>query len=201
MQEFFKNYFITSNLSKKVLDSTMKRTVKTIAFTLFACAAMAQAPAAQKIGYLNAQAILADMAEVKAAESQLEAFGRQLSVKDSIMVTAFQVKAQAIGEKQQKGELAPIQLEQEKKKLEAEQAQIQQFEQGMQQELAKKRQELLQPIYDRVNKAITEVAKENAYTYVIDATAGSLLFADDKNDLQNLVRKKMGLPELPATGK
>lgn len=176
----------------------MKKIVKTIALSLFACAAMAQAPAAQKIGYLNAQAILADMTEVKAADSQLEAFAKQMSLKDSLMVTAFQVKAQAIGEKQQKGELAPIQLEQEKKKLEEEQAKIQQFEQGMQQELAKKRQELLQPVYDRVNKAITEVAKENAYTYVIDLTAGSLLYADENNDLQNLVRKKLGLPEVPA---
>jgi outer membrane protein len=176
----------------------MKKVVKTIFFALFACSVMAQAQPAQKIGYLNAQAILADMPDMKSAESELEAYAKQLSAKDSVMVVTFQAKAQAIGEKQQKGELAPIQLETEKKKLEEEQAKIQKFEQDMQQELAKKKQEKLQPIYDKVNKAITEVAKENAYTYVMDLTTGSLLYADDKNDLQNLVRKKLGLPEVPA---
>ena len=162
----------------------MKKAVKTIFFALFACTVMAQAQPAQKIGYLNAQAILADLAEMKSAESELEAFAKQLSAKDSVMVIAFQTKAQALAEKQQKGEIAPVQLETEKKKLEDEQAKIQKFEQDMQQEMAKKKQEKLQPIYDKVNKAINEVAKENGYTYVIDLTAGTLLYADDKNDLQ-----------------
>lgn len=177
----------------------MKKTVKTIFFALFACSVMAQAQPAQKIGYLNAQALLADMTEMKSAESELEAFAKQLSAKDSVMVVGFQAKAQALSEKQQKGEIAPVQLETEKKKLEDEQTKIQQFEQDMQQQMAKKKQEKLQPIYDKVNKAINEVAKENGYTYVIDMTSGSLLYADEKNDLQNLVRKKLGLPELPAT--
>jgi outer membrane protein len=177
----------------------MKKVVKTIFFALFACSVMAQAQPAQKIGYLNAQAVLADMADMKSAESELEAFAKQLSAKDSVMVVTFQAKVQAATEKEQKGEIAPIQLAAEKKKLEEEQAKIQAFEQDMQQQLAKKKQEKLQPIYDKVNKAINEVAKENGYTYVIDLTAGTLLYADDKSDLQNLVRKKLGLPELPAT--
>lgn len=180
----------------------MKKAVKTVFFALFACSVMAQAQPTQKIGYLNAQAILTDMTDMKSAESELEAFAKQLSAKDSVMVIKFQAKAQVLAEKQQKGEIAPVALETEKKKLEEEQAQIQQFEQDMQQQMAKKKQEKLQPIYDKVNKAINEVAKENGYTYVIDMTSGSLLYADEKNDLQNLVRKKLGLPNAPAsTGK
>ena len=168
----------------------MKKVIQAILLMLTVATA---ANAQQKIGYLNAQAILADMTDMKAADSQLEAFAKQLTAKDSMMVIAFQAKAQTLGEKQQKGEIAPVQLETEKKKLEEEQAQIQQFEQDMQQQMAKKKQEKLQPIYDKVNKAINEVAKENGYTYVIDMTSGSLLYADEKNDLQNLVRKKLGL--------
>ena len=167
------------------------------------CAAAAQAQTVQKIGYLNAQAILADMAEMKAADSQLEAFAKQLQAKDSVMVTAFQAKYQKLAADQQAGTIAPIQLDQEKKKLETEQASIQEFEQKMQQDLAAKRKDYYSPVLDKVNKAITEVAKENGFTYVIDATTGSLLFADEKNDLQNLVRKKLGLPDAisPAVGK
>ena len=70
------------------------------------CAAAAQAQTIQKIGYLNAQAILADMAEMKAADSQLEAFAKQLQAKDSVMVTAFQAKYQKLAADQQAGTIA-----------------------------------------------------------------------------------------------
>ena len=175
----------------------MKNAVKAIILMLVSFAATANAQ--QKIGYLNAQAILADMSEMKAADSQLEAFAKALTNKDSLMVIAFQAKAQALGERQQKGEIAPIELEKQKKALEEEQAKIQKYEQDMQQEMAEKRKTLYQPLLDKVNKAITEVAKEQGYTYVVDVTSGSLLYADEKNDLQNAVRQKLGLPAISVT--
>lgn len=175
----------------------MRKTVKTIVFAILAFTAVAQAQP-QKIGYLNAQAILADMQEVKAADSQLEAFAKQLANKDSVMVVTFQAKAADLQKKADEGTIAPVQLEQEKKKLEDERNKIAQYEQDMQQQMAKKRQELYQPLLDKVNKAIQEVAKENGFIYVIDAAAGTLLYADEKNDLQNLVRAKLGLPALAA---
>ena len=73
----------------------------------------------------------------------------------------------------------------------------------MEEAVAKKREEKLKPILEKVNNAIQTVAKENGYLYVIDATAGTLLYADEANDLQNLVRTKLGLPAVnpPAKGK
>jgi outer membrane protein len=177
-------------------DLEMKKAIKAILLMLTVATA---ANAQQKIGYLNAQAILADMTDMKAADSQLEAFAKQLTAKDSLMVVAFQVKAQKLGEDQQKGLLAPIALEAEKKKLEAEKASIEEFEQKMQQDLAERRKTLYQPVLDKVNKAIQDVAKEQAFTYVVDLTAGSLLYADEKNDLQNAVRAKLGLPAIAVT--
>ena len=174
----------------------MKKAIKAILLMLTVATA---ANAQQKIGYLNAQAILADMTDMKAADSQLEAFAKQLTAKDSIMVIGFQAKAQKLQEDQQKGLLAPIALEAEKKKLEAEKAQIEEFEQKMQQDLAERRKTLYQPVLDKVNKAIQDVAKEQAFTYVVDLTAGSLLYADEKNDLQNAVRAKLGLPAIAVT--
>ncbi len=175
----------------------MKNAVKAIIFMLVGFAATANAQ--QKIGYLNAQAILADMTEMKAADSQLEAFAKALTNKDSLMVIAFQAKAQVFQEKVQKGEIAPIEQEKQKKGLEEEQAKIQQYEQEMQQQMAEKRKVLYQPLLDKVNKAIGEVAKEQGYTYVVDVTSGSLLYADEKNDLQNAVRQKLGLPAISVT--
>jgi outer membrane protein len=59
--------------------------------------------------------------------------------------------------------------------------------------LAKKREELLQPILDRVNKAIGDIAKEQGYSYVFDASSNILLYADASADVTALVKKKLGL--------
>lgn len=170
----------------------MRKVLKTIAFLFIGVAAFAQTP--QKIGYLNAQAILADMSEMKSADSELDALARQLSAKDSINQVTFYAKAQGLEKASQDGTKAPVEIEKEKKALEDEKAKILAFQTEMQKQLGDKQKVLYQPIFDKVNKAIADVAKETGYTYVVDATKGTLLFADEKNDLQSLVRTKLGLP-------
>ncbi len=175
----------------------MKFIFSFIVAALFSQAVMAQAPgvsSTQKVGYLNAQAILADMSEMKAADSQLEALAKQLQAKDSLAQIAFVAKAKAFQESVQKGEVPPVKQQEEEKKLEDEKQKIVAFQQEMQQQIGKKQQELYQPVFDKVNKAIADVAKENGFTYIVDATKGSLLFADEKFDIQSLVRTKLGLP-------
>lgn len=64
---------------------------------------------------------------------------------------------------------------------------------GMEGELFKKRQELVQPIQDEILKAIKLVATEGAYVGIFDtATGGNILFASPKNDVSDLVLEKMG---------
>ncbi len=173
----------------------MRKVLKTIAFLFITVAAFAQTP--QKIGYLNAQAVLADMAEMKSSDSELDALARQLSAKDSINQVSFYAKAQALEKASQEGTKAPVEIEKEKKNLEDEKAKILSFQQEMQKQLGDKQKVMYQPIFDKVNKAISDVAKEGGFTYVVDATKGTLLYADDKFDLQNLVRAKLGLPAAP----
>ena len=178
----------------------MGKVLKTIAFLFITVAAFAQTP--QKIGYLNAQAVLADMTDMKSADSQLDALARQLSAKDSINQVSFYAKAQALEKASQEGTKAPVEIEKEKKILEDEKTKIVAFQQEMQKQLGDKQKVMYQPIFDKVNKAISDVAKEGGYTYVVDATKGTLLYADDKFDIQNLVRSKLGLsaaPVVPAT--
>ncbi|MEO0040772.1 MAG: hypothetical protein RL329_220 [Bacteroidota bacterium] len=175
----------------------MKNTVKSLFLTVtLAVSAAVTAQAQTKIGYMNANLVLADMTEMKAADSELGAMSSQLQKQDSLKVMDFQRKYQELAKKEQEGTLSPKQLQDESQRLEAEKAEITKFEQEMTKRLQDKRAQLYQPIYDRVNKAISEVAKEKGYAYVIDATAGSILYADDANDLSVAVRAKMGLPPL-----
>lgn len=168
----------------------MKQIFKLGLFTLV-FAMMTVAVQAQKYGYINSQAILAEMPEVKQMNSNLKTLGEQLQKKGQNMLTAYQAKEKNAVAKAEKGELSPLEQETLAKELQTEQQAILKFEQDMQQQLAKKEQELLKPIIDRVNTAIANVAKEQGYTMIFDAAV--LLFAEDGTDVSTAVRGKLGM--------
>jgi outer membrane protein len=153
------------------------------------------AHAQTKVGYLNATAILADMPEVKSADSQLQAFAEQMQKMDSIKVVGWQAKVREFQQKQQDGLISPKQAAEDEQKLKAEQAEIAKFEEDMNKQIQQRKQQFYQPILDKVNKAIQDIAKENAYTYIIDTASGILLYASETHDVTNLVRKKLGMPD------
>lgn len=74
---------------------------------------------------------------------------------------------------------------------------IQKFQQEAQQSLQAKQVELLKPAYEKIQKTIDEVAKENGFTHVFSNDASGvpiLLFASEENDISNLVLAKIGVP-------
>jgi outer membrane protein len=148
---------------------------------------------AQKIGHLNSQLLLSEMPEVRGAESNLEAFQAQLNKRFQKMIEDFQRKYQDLSTREQAGEIAPKKLEEETQKLREEEEKIQAFEADMQQKVMDRRQELLQPILDRINGIIESVSKELGYDYIIDQSSGTILFGDDKFDITDIVREKLGM--------
>lgn len=148
---------------------------------------------AQKFGYVNSQEIISQLPEVKEANSNLETFGNQLQKKYQQMLQTLQTKYQDLERKQQEGLLSPKQLEEEAKKLKDEEMKLAQFEQSSQQQIMKKQEELLQPIMDRIQSAIKEVAAENGYTYIFDQSMGVLLYADESTNVSPKVKAKLGM--------
>ena len=157
-----------------------------IAFFCFALTANAQ-----KFGYVNSQEILASMAEVKQADANLEALQKQLQKKGQGMVEKLQKDYLAIQQKEERGELSRIELQDEAKKLETRQQEIAQFEQSMVKQISDKRTELLNPIYEKINQAITSVAKENGYQFIFEKQV--LLYFEDSADVSALVKSKLGI--------
>ena len=151
---------------------------------------------AQKFGYVNSAAILAEMPAVKQADANMEALQKQLQKKGQQMVQEYQTKVQGLQKKEQAGELSPKQIEDEAKKIRDEEQKIGSFEKDMMDQINQKRNTLLQPIFDKVNTAIKDVAKENGYQYIFDtnAAAGSIiLYADESNDVTAAVKTKLGM--------
>ena len=68
------------------------------------------------------------------------------------------------------------------------------FQQTAYTDLQKKQQELVNPVIEKVRKAITDVATENKYTYIFDMSSQVILYtAPNSNDITALVKKKLGL--------
>lgn len=148
----------------------------------------------QKFGYCNSGALLSQIPEVKAADSDLQAFQAQLTKKGQEMVKALQDKAAELNRKEQQGTISPKDLETQSAKLKQEQAAIADYEEEVYKKLAVKREELFKPILDKVNQAMADVAKENQFMFVFDLNTQVLLYADESLDVTSLVKAKLGIP-------
>ena len=84
-------------------------------------------------------------------------------------------------------------LEKQDKELEMQSLyqRIETFQADAQELLQKEEQKLITPIQTELLNAINEVAKEGNYTYIL--TSEVFLFANESNDVGDLVRKKLGL--------
>jgi len=148
---------------------------------------------AQKFGFTNSGLLLTQIPEVKAADSDLQAFQTQLTKRGQEMVKALQEKAAELDRKQQQGTISPKDLENQSAKLKEEETAIAKYEQEVYEKLAQKREELFGPILERVNQAMADVAKENDYAFVFDSNSQVLLYAEDSLDVTPLVKAKLGI--------
>ena len=146
---------------------------------------------AQKFGYINSAAVLAELPEVQQMRSNLEGLQKQLQKKGQQMLADYQTKQQAALTKQQNGTLAPVEEKQVMEDLQKKEQEIMKFEQEMQQKLGSKEQELLNPILEKVNTAIQAVAKDNGFQFIFDTSSGVLLYADESQDITAMVKAKL----------
>ena len=148
---------------------------------------------AQKFGYVNSAALLSQMPDVKQMQSNLEGLKTQLEKKAKQMLDDFQTKQRDAAQKQERGELSPVQQENLLKELQASEQEILKYQSESQQKLIEKEQELLKPIQDKIMEAINSIAKEDGYQYVFDGSTGVILFADDATNITEKVKAKLGI--------
>lgn len=167
----------------------MKRTIKSV---LLAAALFAGVQVqAQKMGHINLDSLLSVMPESKAAKQAQADYYKQLESTIISMQTELQAKYKAYQDEQSK--LTPLIKETREKELNDLNQRIQDFQASAQQDLQKKNDELTKPIFDKAKKAIETVAKENGYKYVLDTSAGNVLYSEPGDDILPIVMKKMGI--------
>lgn len=168
----------------------MKKVFLILLIALFAGTGFSQQKL--KLGHLNSNDLLEAMPERISAQKTLQDFSKQLEDQLVTMQEELEKKYNEYLEK--KDNMSELIRKNKEEELMSIQQRIQTFQTNAQQELQKKEQDLLKPIIDKAKKAIEDVAKENAYTYILDTGSGSVLyFPKESDDILPLVKKKLGI--------
>lgn len=169
----------------------MKKSLILLFAAMLAFSASAFAQKTVKLGHINSSDLMQIMPGKDSAQAAFEAEVKILDGELKAMQDELEKKLNDYQErKSQMTELIRSTKEQELNDLNQ---RIQVYQQNAQKKLQEKEAELLQPIIDRAKQAISDVAKENGYTYIFDTSAGAVLYQQDSDDILNLVKKKLGL--------
>lgn len=169
----------------------MKMIIRTMVL-VFAVMAFASAANAQKFAHVNTDSLVNELSikdsiqqklDVKQAEFQLQI--KQLQDEYKMAETDWKNKAS----RPDLYSKSVIQLAELKVQGIADRAN--QYTQVANEELQQYELQLMEPLVEKIKKAIEEVAKEKGYTYVINDQV--LLVSPPSDDITNLVRKKLGL--------
>ena len=156
--------------------------------------ANAQIGGGQKIVYVDSEYIMENIPEYGDAQEELNSLSskwqnevKAVYDKVSEMYNKYQTEMLLLSEDQKHArEQAIINKEQEAKNL-----QQQYF--GPEGQLYQKRNELVQPIQEKVYTAMKEVAQTKNYAFIFDLASGtSVLYANEKNDISDEVLDQLG---------
>ncbi len=149
------------------------------------------AKAQTKIGYINFTEVVRALPEFKTVASQIDIYQKQFIDQLTAMNTEYTSKGQAYQKNSAtmtdaartaaQAELADIQKR------------MQDLQTSAQQQVDAKSNELYKPLADKAKAAISEVAKEKGYAYVLDSSQVQLLVSPEGDDLTASVKAKLGL--------
>ncbi len=147
-----------------------------------------------RYGHLNFGNLIAVMPEAIAANDSLEIMQATMVARGEAMAAQFQRDASAFIKDVQGGTLTPVQQQERQAALEKRQVDIQQFEQEIVQAMGASRNQMLEPIIEKAQQAIEDVAKENGYVMIFDTSVfNAVMFADEAEDVMELVKTKLGI--------
>lgn len=170
----------------------MKRQFKNFALVVVMFLGFSMVSTAQvKLGHINSELLISQMPESTKINTELQALGKTYDDEFKAMYTEFETKGKKY--EAEAGNKSDAINQSRAKEMQDIQARMQQYQQTAQQELQKKRFDLLQPILEKAQKAIDEVAKEKSLDYIFDASKGQLLFAKESLDILGAVKAKLGV--------
>jgi outer membrane protein len=165
----------------------MTRSSLLIAFLCFSIFASAQT----KVGTIDTDYILSQMPEMEGVNAGMQAYDQELQQdfqaniqQYDTLVKTYQVNAESLSdEARQQSESEIIELEN----------QIKQYRQKAQVMMQMRRNELTNPLYEKIDTAMRAVIEEEGFTQILHAGGNSLAFAAEDYDITEKVMNKMGI--------
>lgn len=144
-----------------------------------------------KIGHIDSNEILSIMPETDSLQKALKSYADYLDQQLNTMGQEYQTKMADY--QNNVATMSDLIRQTKEKEITDLQGRIQAFQASADQDLSTKQAELFNPLIEKVKNAITEVAKENNYNYILDVGTGAVLFYENGDDVLPLVKKKLGV--------
>ena len=163
----------------------------TIIFAFAGQNAMAQS---LKFGHINKDELIQALPEFDTATVQLEKYRKELVNYLELMQVELNNKSDAYGKEMKN--LTDLVRQTKEQELVDMNRKIQEYQVSAQENLQNKQAELFQPIVTKVDKAISDVGKENGFVYVFNVgQGGSLAYFDEtkSTNVMPLAKAKLGI--------
>ena len=170
----------------------MNKLVKVLCLfvALFATSIIAEAQV--KIAHVNTAEIVEVMPERSKIEKDLEKYYKDLEQQLQTMGQEYQKKVQDY--QANEATMSNLVRQSKEKEIVDLQNRIQQFQANAEADYAKKREQLLTPLLEKIQNAINTVGKEKGYTYIIDLATGAAVYTGtDAIDATTAVKAKLGI--------
>jgi len=148
---------------------------------------------AQKYAFIDTKYILSQMPDYTDAQKEIDDLAEKWQKDVEKKYNEIQSKYKSFQEEE-------ILLPEETKKirldeimeLELKAKELQKKRFGVEGDLFKKRKELIDPIQDKIYKAVKELSKDNNYSFILDKSKNSnIIYADPKYDKSDAVLRKI----------
>ena len=148
---------------------------------------------AQKFGRINMQELIAVMPETQEMQTNLQAYLKDLQEQMETLQVELNNKYNDF--MKEYNTLAEGVRNVREQEIQDMQARLQQFSNWADNDLQKRRNEMLEPIITKANNAVTKISKAGGYLVVFDSSVPSMAYYDEAAliDIQPLVRAELGI--------
>ncbi|HDZ40475.1 MAG TPA: OmpH family outer membrane protein [Bacteroidetes bacterium] len=146
-----------------------------------------------KFGHIDSDQLFSIMPERDTIIAQMQELRTELQNTLEIMQVEYNNKFNDYTNEADK--LSDLVRQTKEEELVGLQQRITNFQQNADQQLQDKQMQLMQPVIQKFEKAIKDVAKENGFTYIFDISRGSIIYFDEtkSEDIMEKVKVKLGI--------
>ncbi len=171
----------------------MKRLIGLVALVAFFTFGQNATAQDFKFGHINSDELFAIMPERDTIISQMEALRTELQNTLEIMQVEYNNKLNDYTNEAEN--LSDLVRQTKEEELMGLSQRITNFQQNADSQLQNKQMELMQPVIQKAEKAIKDVARENGFTYIFDLSRGPIIYFDEakSEDILEKVKAKLGI--------